>query len=279
MRLVEVVAQQLRKRGIPGRHVREFATPTDRWRPQKLQDFFGEQWGQMGPGGGSGVLDIAHRQLLSVLPSSFLAMPDFRSFAAELRGVNEIVRWPLYHYKAYATTGHAQLQFFDQTEGSATLGRADTNMKSIGQLPGNEMQVAVSLRVVPIPAPADVAVTNTTPAVAFADWYKVLTQTCWAEVIISDKEYVVAAPLTVLPAGFGPGTVHTASAVAASTQNVSHLNNGTPDNSSIFKLDPPIGILPTRPFKVLLNWRTLQTITTAGRIGVILDGWKLRAVL
>lgn len=266
----EMVKRQLGRVGVPVRHAQDFMGDSAKWSPRKWQDFFGRADAARMAGGAGG-------QILSVLPPGVQAMPDFTAFQNELRGYNEVVRWPLYSYKAYATTGHTQLTFFDQNEGNATLGRADTNMQAAGQLPGNQMHVAHALRVVPIPAFADVAHTDVASGVAFGEWYRLLSNGCWAEVTISDKLYLIAAPLFLLPQGMGPGTFHNTSGINTAN-SVSIVNNGLPSNDAMYRLDPPLGILPTRTFSTTLNWRAVQAVTTAGRIGCILDGWRLRAV-
>lgn len=270
MRIEQAVARQLGRVGIPLRFVRDFLGDSSRWGKVQMEDFFGDERANMVRGG-------AGAQITSVLPPSTISMPDFAAFQTELRGYNEVVRWPLYHYRAYATGGQTQLTFFDQTEGSATLGRADTNMQAQNQLPGAQMHVAHSLRVLTFPAFADFSVVGVAGAVAQAEWLRLLITGSWAEVTISDKLYLIAAPLTLLPAGCGIGTVFQNPGIALAT-SFGHVNNGHPSNEAIYKLDPPLGILPTRTFSVTLNWRAVQAVTTAGRIGVILDGWRLRSV-
>jgi hypothetical protein len=270
MRIEQAVARQLGRVGIPLRFVRDFLGDSSRWGKVQMEDFFGDERAQVMRGGPGS-------QIASVLPPSIVSMPDFAAFQNELRGYNEVVRWPLYHYRAYAAAGQTQLTFFDQTEGSATLGRADTNMQAQNQLPGANMHVAHSLRVLAFPAFTDFAHTDVASAVAAGEWTRALTNGCWAEATSSDKLYLIAAPLTLLPAGCGVGTWH--QTIGINTANsFSYANNGHPSNEAIYKLDPPLGILPTRTFSVTLNWRAVQAVTTAGRIGVILDGWRLRSV-
>lgn len=250
---------------------KQWSVDCTRWTARQWRSFWGDQRAQLIP-------NVPGADLLTVLPASYFTTPDFRVFANEVKNIQEVIRWPLYAYKAYATTGHTELQFFDQTEGSATNGRADTNMKSIGQLPGNQMQVVVGLRVVVLPARVDqFAVPTATAPVAPGEWWNVLTLNSWLEVVISDKEYMVFAPLLAMPQGFGAGTSVGGNAATQMSQGT--VSAGTPDNGAIFHIDPPFGILPVRPFKALLKWRALQTVTTAGRIGVIFDGWNVRAVL
>jgi hypothetical protein len=266
--LRDITARHMRRVGLPLRHLREFLTDSEKWSLLKGQDFWQALDARAaGPG----------QQLLSVLPPSTSSMPDFRQFQNELAGYNEIVRWPLYSAKAYATGGQTQLTFFDQSEGLATNGRADTNMQAANQLPGNQMHVALSLRCMDIAPFADVTVIGVVAGTAAQESYRLLTNLCWCEVTISDKIYLIAAPLTLLPAGQGVGTFVQGTGIALSN-NFSHANNGIPSNEAIYRLDPPLGILPTRTFNVTANWRAAQAVTTAHRMMMNLDGWRLRAV-
>lgn len=217
-------------------------------------------------------------QFMSVVPASFFTTPDWAAFANELKGVQEVVRWTMYSYKAYPTAGVTNLLFFDQSEGTATAGRLDTNMTNPGSLPGNEMLVVVGVGFDPIPAQADVFAVNAANGVAAQQWYNVLTLG-WLEVKISGKEYFVVAPLTRIPPGHGLGALFTSSQLAANVMNISQVQSGTPDNRAKYNVDPPFGILPQRPFEARIRYNTLQAVTTAGRVGVGFDGWKVRPVL
>lgn len=215
-------------------------------------------------------------QLLSMLPASAQQMPDLAVFANEVRGVSEVVAWPLYSIKAYPAAGALQILFFDENEGNAN-GRGNTNMLTAGALPGNQMFVAAALHVVPIPATADVVGAATVTAVAGREWYSVLRTNTWLEYKVSSKEVLVEGPITKFSTSFGVGNIQAGAPTVI--QNVSTIQNGSPDNRAVYHLDPPIGLLPVRPFTVTLNWRALQPVTTAGRIGVIQRGWLIRAIL
>jgi hypothetical protein len=283
MKMLDVVRSFARREGRLDleRHAEEFAAP--RLSRQLAEDFFGEKliaapW----------LAQVAdHRpgiQLLSVLPSSALQLPDLEAFVNEVKGISELLAWPLYAYKAYPTAGATQILFFDQSENSpvATGGtRPNTNMVGQGgALPGNQMYVAVTLEVVVIPGGDQVSAAPTVTPTAGRDFYNVLRNLCWLEFKISQKEVQVLAPLTLTPTGFGVGTVLAGAPTVV--DSVSHLNNGNPDNKAVYHLDPPVGLLPVRPFSVSLNWRTAQAVTasTPGhRIGVLFKGWLIRAVL
>lgn len=217
-------------------------------------------------------------QFMSVVPASFFTTPDWAAFANELKGVQEVVRWTMYSYKAYAAAGVTNLLFFDQSEGTAVGGRLDTNMTNPGSLPGNEMLVVVGVGFDPIPAQADVFAVNAANGIAAQQWYNVLTQGFF-EVNISGKEYLIIAPLTRIPPGHGLGSLFTAGAIAANLMNISQVQSGTPDNRAKYNVDPPFGILPQRPFTARIRYNALQAVATAGRVGVGFDGWKVRPVL
>lgn len=226
--------------------------------------------------GGAGQLTTD--QLASLVGPGVYQMPDFSLFQNELKGYNEVVRWPLYSTKSYPTTGTAQLTFFDQSEGLATNGRADTNMQAAGQLPGNQMHVAHALRIFPIAPKASVVATTVAGAVAAGELADVLTNLCWAEVTVSDKLYLIAAPLTLLPAGQGFSTFFNNPGIL-NAGSFGWVNNGEPQNNAIYRLNPPLGILPTRTFLVTNNWKgTPPTVTAAIRFNNNLDGWRLRSV-
>jgi hypothetical protein len=280
MKLLEAVVRHARREGRPDleRHAGEFAG-------KMSHRFAKEFWGAarlLAAPWLAQVADLPGSQLLSVLPTSALQLPDLEQFMNEIKGISELLAWPLYAYKAYPTAGATQILFYDQNENNAVNRRGDTNMVGPGgALPGNQMYVSVSVEVVPIPGADQVAAAPTVTPTAGRDFYAVLRSgLCWLEYKISQKEVLIEAPLTLFPTGFGVGTVLAGAPTVV--DSVSHLNNGSPDNRAIFHLDPPIGLLPVRPFAVSLNWRVAVAVTasTKGhRIGILQKGWLIRAVL
>jgi hypothetical protein len=278
VRIPQIVAHYLRQAGERARHVAEFSRPADRWSRTRVADFW-----DLARRGGSlaanvmGPMQSPHGlQLMSVLPPSTVYMPDFSSFQAELKNYNEVVRYALYSFVAYPTAGSLDLIFFQDSQ---TVGRQNTNMEQAGSLPGNQMQVVVGIRFKDIAPFADVQVTNTTPALAAGESYRLLTNNCWLEGYVSNKLYTLGAPVDFYPPGTGVGTLHTATAVAATIANFSHAQSGLAVNDAVFRQDPPLGILPTRPFNFHYRASVLNTVTTAHRVGIYLDGFQLRAVL
>ena len=283
MKMIDVVRSFARREGRPDleRHAAEFAAP--KLSKRQFLDYFGDHvkvapWLAQVADGRPGM------QLLSVLPSSALQLPDLEAFVNEIKGISELLAWPLYAYKAYPTAGATQILFFDQSENSpvATGGtRPNTNMVGQGgALPGNQMYIAVTLSVVPIPGGDQVAAAPTVTPTAGRDFYNVLRNLCWLEFKISQKEVQILAPLTLTPTGFGVGTELAGAPTVV--DSVSILNNGNPDNKAVYHLDPPVGLLPVRPFVVSLNWRVAQAVTASAvghRIGILFKGWLIRAVL
>lgn len=244
------------------------------WSWKQIEAVWGDWRAQVIP---EPILRKPKSQLLTVLPASTWTVPDWLAFATEFRGVEEVIRWTLYHIKDYATAGYTTRIFYDESEGSAGAGRADTNMKSIGALPGGEAQVVVSIGLIAIPAAADVFVAPTaTQPVGLTEWYNVHTLDAWLELEVSDKLYLLAAPLTMLPPGFG--FMPMMGGNSATQLSAGLLANGIPTNNSRYNMDPPITLLPTRPFVVRVRWSAARAVTTAGRFGPALDGWKVRVV-
>lgn len=213
---------------------------------------------------------------MNVIPNIGFAQ-DLTEFAAEFKGgVSEVVRWTLYSFNTYATTGHTQLIFFSTPVAQATNGYGDTNMQQAGAMAGNEAFVITAIRVVPQPALADYQTAAAGTPIAFGQWNEVLQRNVWLELRIGDKLYMQAGPLILFPQGTGPGTVVAGAATVLA--NVSWMNNGSPDNKATYNVDPPLLILPTRTFSVTINWRTALAVTTAGKLGVWLDGYRVRTV-
>jgi len=277
-RIPQIVAHFLRASGERMIHLAEFSRSADRWSGTRAADFWdiARRGGSLAAQQGPFAATPSGLQFMSVLPPSTMFMPDFAGFQAELRNVNEVVRAALYSFVAYPTIGSLDLLFFAD---SMTVGRQNTNMETAGQLPGNKMQVVVDIRFKDLAPFADVQVTNTTPALAAGESYRLLTNNCWIEGYVSQKLYTLVAPADFLPPGTGVGTFHTATAVAATIANFSHAQSGWPVNDAVFRQDPPLGILPTRPFEFHYRSSVLNTVTTAHRVGIYLDGFQLRAVL
>ena len=250
--------------GIPARDVKHFSRLDEsRWSRSQWRDYWRDGRAQMIP-------QIEGASMLEPIPTSFYGTPAWRSVeSVGLKAIGEVIRWDMYHYRAYPAAGSTELTFFNQDEGAAANGRADTNLRTAGSFPGGEMMIVASMAVRGIPAQGDVTGTPT----ALEEWYNVYLTNAWAEFEVAGKNYGVWAPLTMLPEGGG------LMGVSGGLLTFSYFQNGHPSHASLFQINPPIGIPPTIAFGGALKWRALQTVTAAGRIGMIGGGWKLRLVL
>ena len=219
-------------------------------------------------------------QWAGILPRSFLMSRQFGPFATAFPGVSEIVKHTLYHFRTYAAAGYTERQFFGETFGNATNGYADTNLATANQMSGGEAMLVQTIRVHHIPDPTDYNAAVATAGVAFGEVLEVLQDRCSLEFKIGDKPYFIGAPLLLFPSGMGPGSVVNGSAANGGVRGISYANNGSPDATSLYEMSPPVLILPTQTFAVIIRWVLAQAITTTttARLGVLLDGLRVRSV-
>lgn len=222
------------------------------------------------------VLESPKFQNLNLIPNIGFSQ-ELGQFAAEFQGgVSEVVRWFLYSYNTYAVTGHTELIFFSTPVAQATNGYGDTNMQQAGAMAGNEAFVICAIRAIPMPAQADYDAAAAATPVAFGQWLEVFQRNVWLELRIADKLYQQGGPLLRFPQGDGPGTI--VAGAATVLRNISWFNNGHPSGMATYKVDPPLLILPTRTFNLTFRWRALLTVTTAGKIGAELEGYRVRVI-
>lgn len=259
-----LILGQFRRVGIDTRHLREFAATfrTSGWPLWMHNDFWGAQAGQMAPDLGP---------FSSVMPSNVTAMPNFSEWAAEVRGMNEVLRWGLYDRVAYATGGQSTLTFFQNSPNS---GFQITNMLQPGALPGNQSQLVMGIRF-----DLESSQTDIISGVAFQQKTGVVLGKNWVEFTIATKTYVRESPIAKLAPGYGViGTPGLIAGGGAGLQTApSNAQIGTPDRNAIWNLNIPIGILPTRTFNTTANWNPVAAVTTAATMVCELDGLMLRA--
>lgn len=206
------------------------------------------------------------------VPPQLLQAQDVLAFAQSLSGVMDYRRHVLRSEKAYPTGGQTKLTFFDQNIGAATKLEGDTNLQQPSVLSNREMFIIMDVRVWPLPAQVDYYAAAAGTPVAFGEWMEVMFRNCWLDVKIGRKKIIdTQGPLGMFNPGFGPGTVIAGNATV--TKNVQWPNFGTPDVSSIFILDPPVTILPGQVIECAANWITAVVVTTAGKLGVYLNGY------
>lgn len=198
----------------------------------------------------------------------------------------EMLDQPLYHFQSYGTAGATLFTFFQTTTGSATNLLSDTNMDVAGQLSAGKRFGLFGISVVFLPGIAPLVGQTTTanivPTSAIADAKGVLEGIGFVELKIMDKRYGDWAPLAYLPAGMGTfgsigGLINNQQTAANNSMEASWASNGIPLPAASRRLRVPLPLPPQVNFSVTLNFNTAITVSTASRIGVILDGVLIRA--
>src|SRR5712692_5727866 len=115
------------------------------------------------------------------IPETFLLGQDFMSFLTKVPTLLDARRHVLRSEKAYPTGGQTKLTFFDQNIGAATQQEGDTNMQVASMLAGQEIFVALDLRMLAIPAQADYDTAAAGTAVAWGQWNEVMMRNCWVD--------------------------------------------------------------------------------------------------
>lgn len=225
---------------------------------------------------------------------------DFASNRVTNPGQSEIIRQRLYDYQLYPAAGTQQLSFFQAPIGQGvttaiggTVGAAksqwDTNMELGGQLPSGKSYLIESIEVLFLPGASNVANTYTTASVvqfaavaaaaasaALADVQQ-FYQTGMLEFNVLSKNYLRETPLMVFPPKAMLGVDSAISSNSATT-----ALNGQSLAKAVgrpFYIEPRITLQPAVNFEVVLRWPALVPTISAfnGRVGVILDGYMLRA--
>lgn len=198
----------------------------------------------------------------------------------------EALTQPLYHFKSYATAGATQFAFFNQAASEATNGYADTNMDTPSQLNVGKRAAIYGIQVVFLPGQNPITGQTTTANFVvnnqWNDLNSVLNGVGYTAITILEKNYGYFAPLAFLPAGFGPyymggGVSNTPTTAANSVMAAAGGTNGVPMPTAAYRLRVPLVIPPQVNFSVTLNFPTAVAISTAARIGIVLECVQIRA--
>ena len=229
-----------------------------------------------------------------------VSITDFASNRVTNPGQSEIIRQRLYDYQLYPLAGAQQLAFFQAPIGQGTttaiggtVGAAksqwDTNMELGGQLPSGKSFLVESIEVLFLPGASATANTyttanlsqfNATAALAVTAAIQDVQQfysTGMLEFNVLSKNYLRETPLLAFPPKAHLDLAAASASNSATTAQVSQTlakAAGRP-----YYVEPRITLQPAVNFEVLLRWPALvPTISTNnGRVGVILDGYMLRA--
>lgn len=232
------------------------------------------------------------------------AIPTPQSFA-NYRVTNpdqsEVIRQRLYDFLLYPTAGVTQLNFFSQPIGQgitsalgAVVGQPkglwDTNMNLANQLPSGAAFKIETIEVLFLPGSVSTANTYTPAlmgdfdavaadaAVARFNDINTFYQSGLLELNILQKNYLRETPLLYFPpkCGFGGGAAVASNAAAT---GITSINLASAQGRPYDLQAAEITLQPAINFEVVLRWPAAVATPSGfnGRVGVILDGYFLRA--
>jgi hypothetical protein len=226
---------------------------------------------------------------------------DFAQNRVTNASQSEIFRQRLYDWQVYPTAGSTQLTFFQQPVGSgitssqgATVGTAktlhDTNMELGGQLPSGKAYLIDTIEVFFLPGSVSTANTYTPSGAAiFAAAASASTifaapndvnlfyQSGMLELNVLSKNYLREAPLMAFPP---KAMLDTSAGVASNSATVGETTvSVTKAVGRPYYIDPRVALQPAVNFDVSLKWPGVVATPSGfnGRVGVILDGYMMRA--
>lgn len=191
---------------------------------------------------------------------------------------------PFYDFQTYAAAGQTELLFFQVPQGQSSKTRGDTNMTNAGMFPSPTAFFVTGIMVPFFPG-NDPSVASISAQRALANWedaIRVAEQSSYLEFSIGSKIYLTDAPLGKFPPNFTVGGV--AAVTMAIMPTTAGLTapvlpqtdvNFARAQGRYYEITPFL-IPATQNFQVALRWPVAITVTVAGRIGVILDGFWFR---
>lgn len=225
---------------------------------------------------------------------------DFNSRRVTNPSQSEIVRQRFYDYQLYPTAGTTQLSFFGAAVGQgitsavgATVGAPktlwDTNLSISNTLPSGQAFMVESIEVVFVPGSVSTANTFTLikpyefAAVAAATLGGQLAdvnsfyQSGMLEFNVLSKNYLRETPMIVFP----PKTslnMDVAVASNSATTSVNIAQNARAAGRPYY-ISPEIALQPAVNFEVVIRYPAAVATPSGfnGRVGVILDGYFMRA--
>jgi len=223
---------------------------------------------------------------------------DFNSRRVTNPGQSEIIRQRLYDYQLYPYAGVTQLSFFQQPVGSGittalggTVGSVktlfDTNQNLGGQLPSGQAYMVESIECVFFPGSVQTANTytplgfslfNATAAAAVNSGINDVNtfyQSGMLEFNILSKNYLRETPLLAFPPKTNYNLDVAVASNSATTAEVA-LAQGRAAGRPYY-IDPAISLQPAVNFEVVIKFPAAVALSFNARVGIILDGYFMRA--
>lgn len=212
---------------------------------------------------------------------SFPSNQMLQEFAVNVPDLKEITWQPLYDILPYPTTGALQFNFFQRQIGASGATLADTNMLLASAVPRGQSFLMTGIEVFLIPAFEDLSVQSADAATAFPplaveEFYKIMTGKAALQLSIGQKPYAQVAPLLRCSQGQSVQANMTSTVSNTTASTITSGSNGLPWVSG-----RPFDIVPlllpaNQNFGVQILFDSLITVTTAARLGVVINGYQLR---
>lgn len=204
-------------------------------------------------------------QLGPVTPARPPNIAALKRYSVNRVGNVEVIWQPTYEYQVYPTGGQTQLTFFQNPVGAIAGGLSTTNVRSAGQFPRPQEFLITGIQVTFEVGAALGNTGTTTPNLQ--DVFDV-TNSGNLELFIGSKSYLNDAPIGVFPQQWGIMNDNAVGAV---------VNTDYSRPVGRYYTITPVKVPANQNFNVTLNWpEGVVTITTAGVIGVRLDGFLYR---
>lgn len=187
----------------------------------------------------------------------------------------EAIWQPFYDYQSYGTAGATSFIFFQVPNGQSNKTYADTNMELAGQFPAPTAFLCTAVMVAYFPGAVPSIVGTATAANTPWNDVVAIANSGWFELKIGSKVYLRDAPIGKFPPNFTIGGVSSVGVASGATTIIQTQTGFARAQGRYYEITPFL-IPQSQNFNVSLYWPTAQTVSTTGRIGVILDGFYYR---
>lgn len=202
-----------------------------------------------------------------------MGLPSLAAYNPNRPDATEAIWQPFYDFQSYGTAGATSQAFFQVPNGQSSKTYADTNMQLAGQFPAPTAFLCTAIMVY-FDAGATDSATSTT-AVAQTNINDVISvaNSGFLEFTIGGKVYLRDAPIGKFPPNF---TINGFTSFLGTTTAPAMIQTGFARSAGRYYEITPFLIPQSQNFNITIYWPTAVTISTTGRIGVILDGFYYR---
>lgn len=204
-----------------------------------------------------------------------LSLTDLARYNPNRPDATEAIWQPFYDFQAYASAGVTSQAFFQVPNGQGGKTYADTNMQLAGQFPAPTAFLCTAIMVYfdAGTTASDSTATTTSAAQTNINDVIAVANSGFLEFTIGGKVYLRDAPLGKFAPNF---TINGFAALGTNITAPNVIQTGFARAAGRYYEITPFLIPQSQNFNVTLFWPTVQSTTSTGRIGVILDGFYYR---